>query len=193
MALVTVHPFTFDEAIAREIVAETDPRIEHVAEALTWGADEYVLAALATFGWLLSRRSPNPSHRRLANHALACSLVTAVLPHLMKRVIDQERPDRLTVEGHLRGAPFSGNANDAFPSGHALHVGAAVSAATLLPAKWRNAVWTAGVVLVGTRIVLLAHWASDVVAGLVIGAGLERGLRRLTLSPRQRRGQTRAS
>jgi membrane-associated phospholipid phosphatase len=190
MALVTVHPFAFDETIAREVSSYTDPRIEHVAAALTWGADEHVVAGLAALGWLLSRRSPNPSHRQVAKHALVCSLATAVLPHLMKGLINQERPDRLTVEGHLRGVPFSGNANDAFPSGHALHVGAAISAATLLPAKWRNAIWAAGVVLVGTRIVLLAHWTSDVVAGLAIGAGLERGLSKLTLSPRQRRGQS---
>jgi membrane-associated phospholipid phosphatase len=37
-----------------------------------------------------------------------------------------------------------------------------------------------GAVLVTTRIVLLAHWFSDVVAGLTLGVGVERGIRLLT-------------
>ena len=70
----------------------------------------------------------------------------------MKRFIDQERPDRLTIKGHLRGIPLSGKSEDAFPSGHALHVGGLASAATLLPAKFRNVVRAAGAVLVTTRV-----------------------------------------
>ena len=52
--------------------------------------------------------------RRFADHLLVCSLAAALMPHLMKDMIDQERPDRLTIEGHLRGIPLSGKANDAF-------------------------------------------------------------------------------
>ena len=44
----------------------------------------------------------------------------------------------------------------------------------------RNAVWSIGAGLVLTRIVLLAHWASDVVAGLVVGVVTERILRLMT-------------
>jgi undecaprenyl-diphosphatase len=81
----------------------------------------------------------------------------------------------------LRGIPLSGKAEDAFPSGHALHVGALASAATLLPPKVRDADWVAGTVLVmTTRIVLLAHWFTDVVVGLALGVGVERGVRYLT-------------
>ena len=98
----------------------------------------------------------------------------------MKAVINQERPDRLTVEGHLRGVPLSGKSHDAFPSGHAMHIGALASAATLLPAELRNSIWAAGAALVSTRIVLLAHWVSDVAAGLALGALVERGVRLLT-------------
>jgi undecaprenyl-diphosphatase len=61
-----------------------------------------------------------------------------------KTVFDQERPDRLTVRGHWRGIPFSGNRLDAFPSGHAVHIGALASAASILPAKQRNAAWGIG-------------------------------------------------
>jgi hypothetical protein len=58
------------------------------------------------------------------------------------------------------------------------HVGALASAATA--ANQRNAIWAVGGGLVLTRIVLLAHWTSDVVAGLADGAALGRLLRCVT-------------
>lgn len=188
MALLTIHPTRLDQRIASGIAAHTDRRIERAAGTLTWGADEHVLLTLAAVGWLLTRSAPT-AERGLGNHILACSLTTAALPHIMKLFIDQERPDRLTIRGHLRGVPLSGKANDAFPSGHALHVGTLASAATLLPPKVPARIWTVGTVLVTTRIVLLAHWFTDVVAGLVIGAILERSLRKVTGAGEKRRGR----
>jgi membrane-associated phospholipid phosphatase len=179
MALFAVRPTAIDKAVARAVASHTDRRIERGARFVTWGADEHVLLGLAALGWLLTRRANEP-YRRLGDHLLTCSLPTAVMPHLMKAVIDQERPDRLTLIGHLRGVRLSGNSEDAFPSGHALHIGALASAATLLPPKLRNAVWTAGAVLVTTRVVLLAHWLTDVLAGLGLGALVERAVRPIT-------------
>ena len=54
------------------------------------------------------------------------------------------------------------------------------SAASRLPTSQRNVVWAAGAGLLLTRVVLLAHWASDVVAGLAVGALAERLLRFVT-------------
>jgi membrane-associated phospholipid phosphatase len=179
MALLTVRPTRLDETIARGVSAHTDRSVERVAEVATWGADEHVLLGLAAIGWLLTRNAPK-AERELGNHFLVCSITTTILPHIMKRFINQERPDRLTVEGHLRGIPISGNSEDAFPSGHALHVGALASAATLLPTPYRDAIWGVGAALVTTRIVLLAHWFTDVLAGLALGVGVERGIRIVT-------------
>jgi membrane-associated phospholipid phosphatase len=179
MALISVRPTDLDKAIARGIAQRTDVPIERAARVLTWGADEHLLIAAATVGWLLTRKSEEPI-RRLSTHVLVCSLSTAVLPHILKAFIDQERPDRRTIRGHWRGIPFSGKSEDAFPSGHALHVGALVSAATLLPPKMRNLVWATGVLLVATRVVLLAHWLSDVLAGLGLGVGVDRVIRWVT-------------
>src|ERR1700723_3122697 len=179
MPHMTIRPSQIDKDLARVIARHTNPRVEQGAEVLTWGADEHALIAAAAIAWLLTRQSNEPL-RKLTTHVLACSLAAAVLPHVMKNIIDQERPDRLTIRGHWRGVPWSGNSEDAFPSGHALHVGALASAATLLPAKYRNAIWATGAVLVTTRIVLLAHWFTDVVAGLALGVGVERGTRLFT-------------
>ena len=179
MALVTVHPSAADIAIANAIAAHTDPPIEEIAGIVTWGADEHILSALAAGWWLYTRGQSGP-RRRVADHVLLTTLVASALPHLLKSVFDQRRPDRLTVRGHWRGVPLSGNAYDAFPSGHAVHVGALASAASRLPRRQRNFVWLVGAGLVASRILLLAHWTSDVVAGLAIGATTERLLRRIT-------------
>ena len=189
MALVTVKPTRIDTAIANGIADNTTSSLEHAAQALTWGADEHVLLALAAAGWLYTRLQ-HPQHRPVANHILMVSFATAVLPHVLKSVFDQTRPDRLTVTGHRHGVPFSGRSRDAFPSGHAVHMGALASAAGLLPATWRRLARTLAVTLSLTRVVLLAHWASDVVAGFILGVIVERSFRPFTLG---RSSQQRAS
>jgi undecaprenyl-diphosphatase len=182
MALVTVRPTRIDIAIANEIADHTNPELEQTAEALTWGADEHVLLALAAAGWLYARGRP-AEERSAADHVLAVSLATAVLPHILKSVFDQIRPDRLTGRGHHRGIPFSGQPRDAFPSGHAVHMGALASAAGLLPPARCRLIRSLAVALSLTRIALLAHWASDVVAGFTLGVVVERMLRPWTLTP----------
>jgi undecaprenyl-diphosphatase len=179
---VTVQPTKADIALARVVARDTGPAPEEVARALTWGADEKVLLVLAAVGWLGSRGS-GESLRRAGNHALLVTVAASLLPHGMKLLFDQTRPDRRTVLGHVHGVAFSGKREDAFPSGHALHMGALASAASTLPAGPRRAIRAFAVGLSLTRVVVLAHWASDVVAGFALGAVLERLLRLWTGYP----------
>jgi membrane-associated phospholipid phosphatase len=168
--------------VAREIARDTGPIPEEVARALTWGADEKVLLVLAATGWLASRGRSEPL-RRAGNHALLVAVAASLLPHGLKLVFDQTRPDRTTVLGHVHGISFSGKRDDAFPSGHALHMGALASAAGALPPGPRRAIRALAVGLSLTRVVILAHWASDVMAGFALGAALERLLRLWTGYP----------
>jgi hypothetical protein len=190
MAPIRVRPTRADVSIANAIADHTGPSTQRVAEFLTWGADEHIICALAA-GWWLYSRNRNSHQRRVADHILITALVASTLPHLLKTVFDQERPDRRTILGHWRGVPFSGKRLDAFPSGHAVHIGALGSAASRLPAQQRNLAWSVGAGLVLTRVILLAHWASDVAVGLAVGASLERMLRFVTGYGRaQGRGKT---
>ncbi len=168
--------------MARAIARHTAPAPEEIARALSWGADEKVLLVLAMAGWIASRGRSEPL-QRAGNHALLVTVAASLLPHGLKRVFDQTRPDRRTVIGHVHGIPFSGKREDAFPSGHALHMGALASAAGTLPAGPRRAIRALAVGLSLTRVVVLAHWASDVVAGFALGAILERVLRLWTGYP----------
>ncbi len=173
---VTIRPTDADVAIARTVARKTGPAPERLARALTWGADEKVLLALTAIGWLASRGAGEPM-RRAASHAVLVAVAASLLPHGMKRLVDQIRPDRTTVVGHLHGVSFSGKRKDAFPSGHALHMGALASAASALPAGPRRMVRTLAIGLSLTRVAVLAHWASDVVSGFAVGMVLERFLR----------------
>ncbi len=179
---VTVRPTGSDVTIANAIARNTEPAPEAIARALTWGADEKVLLALAAAGWLASRGRGEPL-RRTGNHALLVTVMASLPPQALKIVFNQTRPDRLTVLGHVHGVPFSGKREDAFPSGHALHMGALASAAGTMPPRSRLAICALAIGLSLTRIMVLAHWTSDVVAGFALGAALERMLRAWTGYP----------
>src|SRR3954454_4883404 len=155
---IAIPPAETDLRIARAVARNADSTSQHIARALCWGADEKVLLVLAAAGWLVSRGRAEPL-RRAGNHALLVTVAASLLPHGLKLLFDQTRPDRRTVIGHVHGVAFSGKRQDAFPSGHALHMGALASAAGPLPAGLGGAIYALAVGLSFTRIVVLAHWA----------------------------------
>ena len=65
----------------------------------------------------------------------------------------------------------------------ALHMGALASAAGTSPPLLRRLIRTLAVGLSLTRVIVLAHWASDVVAGFALGAVMERLVRLWTGYP----------
>jgi membrane-associated phospholipid phosphatase len=174
----------FDRRVARAVARNARPAIERPARLLTWIADEHLLVAITAGLWLAARHADDDA-RRQADHLVLSVAAAAVLPHLLKRLIDQERPDRSVVHGRRHGIPRSGKPYDAFPSGHAVHVGAVASAVSWARPRWAPVAWGLGLLVAATRIVLLAHWTSDVLAGLTIGALIERCLRPLS-RPRAR-------
>lgn len=164
--------FPIDRRLAEAIASGRARRIEVPLRKLTWLADEKLLLAAGTLYWL-GVRMFDGARRRQADHLLLTLGVTAALPHVLKRFAAQERPDRIEVHGKRHGVPRSGKAFDAFPSGHAVHMGALAMALSRMFPKRRSAIWTAALGIAFTRVVLLAHWLSDVVVGSATGAGIE--------------------
>jgi membrane-associated phospholipid phosphatase len=165
-----------DWRIARAIARNATPAVERPARLLTWAADEHVLLVISAGLWLASRAG-DERERKQADHLVLSTVATAILPHLLKRLFAQERPDRRVVHGRRHGIPRSGKAYDAFPSGHAMHVGAVASATSWAFPRLAPLAWGLGGLVAATRIVLLAHWTTDVLAGLAMGALVERCLR----------------
>jgi undecaprenyl-diphosphatase len=98
-------------------------------------------------------------------------------PDLFKLLVRRRRPDR-TIRGRRNGIPYSGDAWDSFPSGHAIHLGGmAPSAARLVPKSLRQLVWPTMFCLASTRTLILAHYPSDVAAGLGIGLATNKAVK----------------
>ena len=89
---IRVDPTRADVVIAHAVARSSKPAPEEVARALTWGADEKVLLALAAVGWLASRSGSDVA-RRAGNHALLVTVVASLLPHGLKAVFNQTRPE----------------------------------------------------------------------------------------------------
>jgi PAP2 superfamily len=178
MRQITIPPTAIDQSIAKAAARHTNPLIQTCARAATCAADGKVLCTLVAAGWFLSRAG-NRRQRMVSNHLARTAVVAVALPKLIKKVVDQERPDRCMVGPDRRGVGTSGNPRDSFPSGHSVHIGAMVSALSWTYPNKAPVFWLMGGSLALTRIAVLAHWASDVAAGWALGAGVEHSLRRL--------------
>jgi membrane-associated phospholipid phosphatase len=173
--LITLPPTRWDLVLSRACARAAKPEIERTLRVVTWLADEKIVLGATLLFWTYARLCRRDIEiARRADHMLWCVALAGVLPHLFKRLVDRKRPDRAVVHGRRHGIPRSGNAWDSFPSGHALHLGAiAGSVARFCPNSFRRLVWPSIAALAATRILLLAHYLSDVVAGLALGAALD--------------------
>jgi membrane-associated phospholipid phosphatase len=174
-APIKLRPFAADVAISRACLRAATPAVERPLRVVTWLADEKIMLGAVGVFWAATRLSPSRPLRREADAMLCSVLVAGVVPDLFKYLVRRERPNRALVRRHDRRVPRLGNAWDSFPSGHAMHLSAiAASAQRLVPKPWRAPLWSALGALAATRIVLLAHYPSDVVAGWGIGAFINR-------------------
>jgi membrane-associated phospholipid phosphatase len=172
-----LRPFESDLKIARACAHIATPTIERSLKMLSSLADERAMLVIAAAIWLASRYCKRGEDREEADTMLASVLVAGVLPDLFKFLVRRRRPDR-TIKGRRNGIPYSGDAWDSFPSGHAIHLGAmAPSAVRLAPRSLRQLIWPTGFVLASTRTLIFAHYPSDVVAGLGIGLATNKAVK----------------
>jgi membrane-associated phospholipid phosphatase len=170
-----LRPLESDLKIARACAHVATPTIERSLNWVSSLADERAMLVIAAAIWLAYCK--RGEDREEADTMLASLLVAGVLPDLFKLLVRRRRPDR-TIRGPRNGIPYSGDAWDSFPSGHAIHLGAmAPSAARLAPKSLRQFVWPTMFCLASTRILILAHYPSDVAAGLGIGLATNKAVR----------------
>jgi membrane-associated phospholipid phosphatase len=146
--------------------ASSDNFAKSIRPLGSWGA-------FATLGatWLAGEVSSRPSLVSTAEDGLEASIIAAgLVTPVVKEIVGRERPSY--GAGHASFSPFSGRAS--FPSGDAT---LAFSVASVVAAH-ASSVWLKGTAwglagLVGwERIHLDQHWASDVVAGALVGSAV---------------------
>jgi membrane-associated phospholipid phosphatase len=170
-APIKLRPTAADLAISRACLRVATPAVERPLRVVTWLADEKIMLGAVGVFWAVTRLSGSRPLRREADAMLCSVLIAGVVPDLFKLLVRRERPNRTLVRRQDTRVPRLGNAWDSFPSGHAMHLSAiAVSAQRLVPRRWRVALWGGLGTLAATRVMLLAHYPSDVAAGWGIGA-----------------------
>lgn len=100
-----------------------------------------------------------------------CTIGTAsILVHLMKFLIGRARPELFMELGAYSLTPFTGdNLYESFPSGHSAAAGSFFGAFLMLMPRFRFVFIAFALVIGVSRVIVGAHYPSDVAAGLLLG------------------------
>ena len=176
LGLFQLRPTETDRAVARVSARVANPPFERSLRVVTWLADEKIVLGAVALIWAYANfrdRKSDMAHQ--ADRMLCAVAVAGAMPHVFKKLVARKRPNRVVPHHVDSGIPKSGKAWDSFPSGHAVHLGAlAGSLRQLLPPRFRPFVWPGVIALAGTRVMLLAHYVTDVVAGLSLGVLIDK-------------------
>jgi membrane-associated phospholipid phosphatase len=145
-----------------------------------FGKDEYVLGALAALMIVIAIAAP--AMRGIQRSLLLglgtrlqfiffAVLVPVLVGEVIKWSVGRGRPFVGGGEGNVfHFSHFAGTqAYSSFPSGHAMTACALAFAVSAVWPRARGAMIAYAVIIVATRLVLLAHHPSDVVAGALVG------------------------
>jgi undecaprenyl-diphosphatase len=136
------------------------------AQLETWGV---VLIAVATFGlWFFARPGATRKWKLACASALASSAVALVINQLIARAWHRERP----FAAHPQAEVWGGRSHDpSFPSDHA-SAAFAIAFAVFMFDRRVGALFLAAATAIGAgRVVVGAHYPTDVFAGALVGLG----------------------
>ncbi len=178
-AVVIALMVAFDMAEIQMMPARGTPSLWPIRILTDFGKDEYVLLALAPALMvvaLVAAGQRGTSRALLLGFGtrlqfIFCSVVFSVLvAEVLKFVIGRGRPFVGGTANAFNFFPFSGTeAYYSLPSAHAVTAFALAFAVSALWPRLRVLMFTYAVVIALTRLVLLAHHPSDVVAGALVG------------------------
>ena len=172
----------FDRRIARWARSpgvQGDSSRRDLVEQLTRANETpMMLAALATYG--VGRVAGLHTTADVGLHTLEAVVLTTGVSQVVRGVLGRTRP-RASKDDPFRFKPFSGFTEFETRSYPSLHTAASFAAASALVGEIRERrpgavkvaaplLYTAAMVPPLTRIYLDQHWASDIVAGAVVGA-----------------------
>ncbi|MCA1372133.1 MULTISPECIES: phosphatase PAP2 family protein [unclassified Bradyrhizobium] len=178
-ALVIVLMVAFDQTEILLMPPRGTPSLWPIRILTDFGKDEYILSvlgaalvvlALVAAGLRGSRRALLLGFGTRLQFLFLSVAVSAFVAEILKYVIGRGRPFVGGKANPFNFVPFEGTgAYASLPSGHAVAAFALAFAVSALWPRLRVFMFTYAIVIVLTRLVLLAHHPSDVVAGALIG------------------------
>ncbi|MGH6880039.1 phosphatase PAP2 family protein [Hypericibacter sp.] len=148
--------------------------ITWLGKSLGWLLLSGVLALF--WAWRARRAehgSPLGSRERKRAFAAAFLFATValagILTNLIKLLVGRSRPNSFLHEGIYEFRPWHLAADlRGFPSGHATTVFALAFAFAMIQPRWRLPAFAVAIVIAATRVIINAHFLSDVVGGMVV-------------------------
>jgi membrane-associated phospholipid phosphatase len=136
----------------------------------------------AMCAWRAERKNlPSSQHRRRALGAaffFATVALSGILTNLIKLAVGRSRPKQLVIDGYYDFQPWHLDADlRAFPSGHATTMFAMAFAIAMIRPPWRWPAFVFAIVISATRVIINAHYLSDVIGGLVVALVTAVGLK----------------
>lgn len=108
---------------------------------------------------------------QLAAYLLVTVIASGLVANLAKRLIGRVRPLYQDEAGIFGFSPLHGGFQfESFPSGHSTTVGAVLMAIALIAPRYRSLCLVMAIWLGISRVMVGAHYPSDVIAGLTLGA-----------------------
>ncbi|WP_198928681.1 lipid A 1-phosphatase LpxE [Rhizobium sp. AC44/96] len=174
---VIISLLSFDGPVGGENVPAA---LRRVGLMLTdFGKSDWIIVVSAFLlfqGWASSRIAVTARDRLQAlriscigGYLLTSIALSGLVANLLKRLIGRARPEHFQEYGIFSFSPLSGHSFESFPSGHATTIGAFFAAFALLFPRYRIAFLACALWLGMTRVMVGAHYPSDVIAGLALG------------------------
>jgi membrane-associated phospholipid phosphatase len=178
-AAIIVLMYAIDAWEIAQMPKRGTPSLWWVRILTDFGKDEYVLAVLA--GLLIAVAIVSPALRGIQRSLLLglgtrlqfifCAVaLSSLITEVLKYSIGRGRPFVGGEANAFHFSHFAGNpAYYSFPSGHATTAFALALAVSAVWPQARAAMAVYALIIAATRLVLLAHHPSDVVAGAMVG------------------------
>ncbi|MCK1517172.1 phosphatase PAP2 family protein [Bradyrhizobium sp. 190] len=178
-AAIIVLMYAIDAWEIAQMPKRGTPSLWWVRILTDFGKDEYVLAVLAVL--LVAIAIVSPALRGIQRSLLLglgtrlqfifCAVaVSNLVTEVLKYCIGRGRPFVGGEANAFHFSHFAGNpAYYSFPSGHATTAFALAFAVSVVWPQARHAMAAYALIIAATRLVLLAHHPSDVVAGALVG------------------------
>ncbi|KQT29403.1 MULTISPECIES: phosphatase PAP2 family protein [Bradyrhizobium] len=170
---------TFDQTEIQLMPPRGTPSLWPIRILTDFGKDEYLLsvlgAALVVLAFVAAglhgtRRALLLGFGTRLQFLFLSVAVSALVTEILKYVIGRGRPFVGGTPNPFNFVPFEGTgAYASLPSGHAVAAFALAFAVSSLWPRLRAFMFTYAIVILLTRLVLLAHHPSDVVAGALVG------------------------